>query len=312
MRSWIKLHTLKLDDVRILRLHERAQLRFYQLYLLAGRLDQSGCFIENGQKLSEQDLALKLRIKDHRLFKLDLKSMKEAGLLKVNGHGPFIADFKEEQVDWDHKRELDRERQQRRRENTVTRDTSVTVDGSQASHAPRPDQDQTKTKIKIKTKPTTHIPPSKKGEARGLAGGVAGDGSDSDFTPSERKIAESIKPVLQSAGLGQPRFETLLHKVATQLNLKSALTSTLAALASSYADEKVNNKVIVAAHRLESNTIPAEYFNPDKWTAIPASVLKSAGIEDLQQYIAKNKPMSDYDKRLASIRARAERSEDSE
>lgn len=305
MRSWIKLHTLKLDDVRLLRLSERTQLRYLQLYMLAGRLDENGCFIENGQKLNERDIALKLRIRDVRLFKSDLKALKDARLISVNGHGPFIADFKNEQVDWDRKRELDRERQKRKRENDVTRDTNVTDTPSRASHAPRPDQDQTKNQIKTKkrTKPTTHTPPSKQ-DGSNLAGGLAGE--KDNFNKSERKIADAIQPIWQSAGLGQAKIKNLVNKMAIRSSPDNAIRSSLAALASAYADNRVNNKVIVAVHRLENNSIPAEYFDPKRWKDLPKSILNSAGIDDLNQYTSENDSQSAAYRLLAARKRRAQ------
>jgi hypothetical protein len=137
MRPWIKQHTCRLDDVRLLRLGDRTQLRYWQLYLLAGRLNADGCFVEKGQQLSNDDLIIKLRVKDVKLFIADMKELKNAKLINVNGHGPYIADFKEEQVDWNKKQKDDRIRQQRKRSAPVTRDENVTDGKSRVSHAPR-------------------------------------------------------------------------------------------------------------------------------------------------------------------------------
>lgn len=182
---------------------------------------------------------------------------------------------------------------------------------SYEGYTPIPIPTHTPTPTQKINQPTTHNPPSTKKQARTLAGRVGGDEDNStEFTPSEKRIAKSIRPVLQSAGLGKPRFETLIHNLATRRNLKNALTLTLAALASSYADDKVNNKVIVAVHRLEEDSIPAEYFDPSKWTVIPASVLKGAGIDDLNQYITKFKINNffgdSHDRKVAALRSRSQ------
>src|SRR6185369_8016324 len=193
MRPWIKLYANRLDDVRLLRLNDRQQLRYYQMYLLAGRLDADGSFVENGQRLDDTDIAIKLRVNDTKQFTADLKALKTAGLIKVNGHGPFISDFSGEQVNWSLKQEHERERKQKQRHGAVTRDGSGTDGKSRKGHKPVTDVDQDQTKKEIKTKKkiqikktTTQPSPSSAKKAKpakdagqSLAGGGGSDSASS-------------------------------------------------------------------------------------------------------------------------------------
>jgi hypothetical protein len=152
---------------------------------------------------------------------------------------------------------------------------------------------------KIKIKPTNQPPGESKSK---MAGGGGQDESALDtLTTSQRKIADKLKPVLLSAGLGEKKFETFLYKVATRLNLKS-IPLVLAALASSYADPKANNKVLVAVYRIQHDCVPPEYMDPSKWSLIPKPVLKSAGIDDLETYRLSN---AGKNNKLAALRSRS-------
>jgi len=128
---WIKQYPSRLHDVRLAQLHERVQLRFYQLYLLAGLLNANGSFVQDDQILSTTQISFLLHVKDVKQLEQDIATLKKARLIKVNGHGPYIADFKAEQVNWMDKQKSGRERQQRfqrsRASNAlVTRDNNVT------------------------------------------------------------------------------------------------------------------------------------------------------------------------------------------
>jgi hypothetical protein len=309
MRPWIKLYSSRLDDVRLLRLSERAQLRYFQLYLLAGRLDADGSFVENGQRLDDMDIAIKLRVNVKDLS-ADLKTLKSVGLIKVNGHGPMIADFESEQVNWSLKQEQDRARKEKQRHGNVTRDDGVTGDKSRKGHkrVTPLDQDQTKKKIKKeiqkkkKIKTTTQTSSSSAKKARpakvpgsSLAGG-GGKGSDSSsidhefetMIKSNSNAAENvriIRPILIADGLGKQKFKETMLKVTTRIEPSKAKRLTLAAIASAYADEDAKNKPMIAAHRLENEQVPSQFMNPATWRVIPDVVLKAAGITDLNDYI---------------------------
>lgn len=126
-RPWIKLSTTKIDDARLALCSDAAQRDYLMLYLLAGRLDAGGLFVENGRQLSEDEIAFKIRVKAARL-KASINEMKRSKLIHVNGKGPQIADYPTEQQSWREKQEADRQRQARHR--SVTRDgEAVTRDG---------------------------------------------------------------------------------------------------------------------------------------------------------------------------------------
>lgn len=130
-RPWIKQATSKIDDARLAQCSDATQRDYFMLYLLAGRLDADGLFIENGRQLSEDEIAFKIRIKAARL-KASINEMKKARLVHVNGKGPQIMDYANEQQSWREKQDADRERQARHR--YVTRDSeTVTSDGERVT-----------------------------------------------------------------------------------------------------------------------------------------------------------------------------------
>ncbi len=123
---WIKFHPEQLDDIRLASLHERIQLRYYQLYLLAGRLNAGGAFLQNENQLTPAEIAYMLRT-DAKQFEKDLNLLKKSKLIKVNGHGPYIAGFADEQINWIQKQQEERERKKKQRTSAnVTRDTHGT------------------------------------------------------------------------------------------------------------------------------------------------------------------------------------------
>lgn len=131
---WIKQYPNRLHDVRLAQLNDRQQLRYYQLYLLAGHLNADGAFMQDSKQLSPKEIAFFLRVKDADQLSKDMQVLKKCGLLKANGHGPFIAEFQNEQINWMEKQRDERERQKRKREadksnGSVTRDTSVSTSG---------------------------------------------------------------------------------------------------------------------------------------------------------------------------------------
>lgn len=313
MRPWIKFHTTMLDDVRLLKLTEKQQLRYMQTYLLAGRLNADGLFIENNERLDIDDIAIKLRVTDRKQFAKDFATLKKVGLIKQNGHGPYIAAFADEQVDWAKKQESDRERKQRQRGNEpVTRDTNVTAKKSRNGHGDVTPLDQTKTKKEIKKKTkkkikkettTTTLPSAStkstrraKATASPLAGGGGGSALNENFDSELSKIIETnpeaketvaiMQPILTSSGLGKKKFNNLMVSVATRIYSRDAMRLTLSALASVFADDDVENKPVVAAYRIENEQVPAQFFNMVTWRILPDVVLKAAGINNLDNYIA--------------------------
>ena len=125
---WVKLHTSYLDDSRFARLDDGQKFRFFQLLMLAGKLDAGGYFTEHGQELTEEEIAWKLRLQAE-LLRTDLHALSKAGLTHKNGRGWCIPDFEEEQGPTQAiKRAAWKERQKKHREGhvIVTRDKLVT------------------------------------------------------------------------------------------------------------------------------------------------------------------------------------------
>lgn len=296
MRPWIKFHTTTLDDVRILRLNERQQLRYFQMYLLAGRLNADGLFIENNERLSDADIALKLRVSDTKQFAADLAALKKANLIKVNGHGPYIEAFSREQVDWSLKQQQDRERKQKQRHGDVTRDGSVTSGKSRKGHGNVTPLDQKKIKKeKEKKKEIKNPPPPTPASSKRLDSGGGGEKKKVSSPPPTKKntqagwlsslhgdaklVAEIMLPILTSSGLGIRKIETLLPKVATRITPPDAKRYTLAALASSFSDPDVKNPAMAAAYRIENDSVPVQFMMSETWSKLPPAILKAANID---------------------------------
>lgn len=288
---WIKQYPTRLHDVRLASLNDRQQLRYFQLYLLAGQLNADGLFIQDGKELSVAEIAFLLRVNDPKQLEKDLATLKKSKLIRANGHGPFIADFKDEQVNWLEKQREDRERQQRKRLTDASQDghDNVTRD-KPVSHAPRT-RTRFKNQIQIKNQ-TNPLPPSDKKDRATLAGGLDGakkkvsdlfDGPEfKGITKNDRTELNKCAQVLTLSGLGQSKIVTLLHRVTTRSKPQKRIQLVVAALASVYSDTSVRNKSIVAAHRIDAGTVPAEYFSPAMWENVPENILNVVG--DIEQY----------------------------
>jgi hypothetical protein len=108
------------------------------------------------------------------------------------------------------------------------------------------------------------------------------------LTKKQKAVAQHIEPILRASGLRDPKLTDIKVLVAIR-NFKStedAAHYTLAALASAYADTSAMNKNSVAAHRIEKNTVSADFIaDPGIWRSLPVTVLQAAGIADLQSYV---------------------------
>jgi hypothetical protein len=286
---WIKQFPTRLHDARLFSLNDRQKLRYYEMYMLAGQLNADGAFIQDGKELTAAEIAHLLRVHDHKQFEKDLIALKKSKLVRANGHGPFIADFKDEQINWVELQRSNRERQARFKQSHS--DNALVTDESRVGNAPRTRvQNQSQNQSQIQNQPTTPTPPSNK-DGSPLVGGVVGSKKGDDLlagpefktiTKKARKELTAISQVLALSGLGRPKLVDLLGKVATRSSPRNKMQFVLAALASVYDDKAVRNKAIVAMHRIEKNTVPAEYFSPAMWEHIPEDILKVAG--DLDQF----------------------------
>jgi len=83
--TWIKKHEKYLDDPRLVRLKERTQLRWHQLYMLAGRCAANGAFIMQGRRLTDDEIAFHLRVNRDNSEKCDEENCFDS---VNNQHGP--------------------------------------------------------------------------------------------------------------------------------------------------------------------------------------------------------------------------------
>jgi hypothetical protein len=283
---WVKLHTRKLDDIRFAKINLAQLGRWTQLLMLSGKLDAGGCFYQQGKQLEISEIAYLLRC-DVNSLQGDLDALQKAGLIIVNGHGPELVDFEQEQGPGDaEQRRQWIARQKKHRSQNVTRDKPVT-------HAPR---------TRPEPEPESESEPEEEQEAE--VGGdpsnqpTSGDSPEKaspqdggletailDMSRSQKDAARTAYKILGSSGLGNPKLLELSVKLAIRISLKDMRTTILAALASAYADEQAKNKAAVAAYRLEKNSVPPDYSNPKMWTSIPDQVLLAAGIENLDAFI---------------------------
>jgi hypothetical protein len=123
---WVKLYTSLLDDSRFARLTDAQYARYFQLIMLAGKLDAGGSLCEHGRELSEEEIAWKLRLTAATLA-ADLDALSTAGLICKNGHGWYIQEFEEQQGPTQAERRADwLQRQHKHRLKSVTPSSRVT------------------------------------------------------------------------------------------------------------------------------------------------------------------------------------------
>jgi hypothetical protein len=93
---WVKLRTAYLEDIRFSRLADSPKARFFELLMLAGKLDAGGYFFEGGHELTDEEIAWKLR--SHlEVLQADMSILEAAALLHRNGRGWCIPSFEDEQ-----------------------------------------------------------------------------------------------------------------------------------------------------------------------------------------------------------------------
>jgi len=300
---WIKLHTNLLDDPRLSSLPERAQLHYFKLLILAGRLDAGGSLIIDGRKLTDQEIAWMIRLSNVDKLTADLKLLKKNGLLLINGHGWEIGGFMEFQgPTQSDKRAVWRARQEKHRtgKKQITSDKAgghapVTSDKA-GGHAPVTPTDQNPDQRRGEEEPDQTRPESQRAgrDAKNSDDGPHPTGwlaaGFNVLSEADRKIADMALAILTSAGLGQMKSKNLLAILAARVSPSKLLPALLAGLASAYADESARKKPIVAAYRLEEDQVAAQFKNPTTWRILPEEVLRAAGIDDLDEYIRSKQP----------------------
>jgi hypothetical protein len=281
---WIKQFPTRLHDVRLFALTDRQKLRYYEMYMLAGQLNADGAFIQDGKELTPAEIAHLLRVHDHKQFEKDLIALKKSRLIRANGHGPYIADFKDEQINWVELQRGNRERQARFKRSHS--DNALSTDGSRVDNASRT-RVQNQNQIQKERKTTHPNPPSQDGNVDSTVGGGVGskrmpsylDGPEfKTITKKLRAELARIERVLSLSGLGNLKLKNTLNLLAIRSFPKNNRTQfVMAALASAYSDKGANNKAIVTAHRIEKDRVPSEYFSPATWDVIPKNIVKAAG-----------------------------------
>ena len=125
---WVKLHTAYLEDIRFAGLSVSPKCLWFELLMLAGKLDAGGFFFEAGKELSDEQIAWKLRL-ELKSFQSDAAQLESASLLHRNGRGWCIPGFEEDQGPAQaDKRAAWKDRQSKHRNShaAVTRDNTMT------------------------------------------------------------------------------------------------------------------------------------------------------------------------------------------
>lgn len=164
--------------------------------------------------------------------------------------------------------------------------------GQDARHENSKTKAKANAKANEKTQPSTQ--PSSHDDRSGRKDGKASKQNGLQFSqlkPAQKERGKIAGKILRAAGLRNPRLEAIMVLVATRSFIRNdeLTTHLLSALASSYADEDAKNKAAIAAYRIEKNDIQPNYKDPRTWKCIPTDVLKAAGIDDLNNYIQRQK-----------------------
>jgi len=280
-RPWIKTPTARLNDARLQFVSTQARSDYFMLYLLAGQLDAEGLFFENGRRLTDKEIAFRIHTK-FELLKKSYAELKRESLITVNGKGPLITDWHHEQINWREKQEEDRKRQARHR--SVTRDSDgATRDGDEVTPL---DQKKTRSRsrseVDQKKTRSTPTPPTGSAAQGGKAGkGKAIESSIASLPQKQMQRAVLAMEILRSSGLRNPKLKSVSIYLATRIYKSNDefTASILAALASAYDDDTARDKGMIAAHRLETDQIPAHYRKSKTWNVIPEEVLHAAKID---------------------------------
>lgn len=167
--------------------------------------------------------------------------------------------------------------------------------GKKAAKVSLEDEVNVKDEVKGKVKGDKNHHPTllRKNKSRAQAGkaGSSSSSSTSTKTSTDQSITQLktrdqwkrhdlAMKVLKSSGLRSPKLREVSVIVATRIykNSKDFIAYLLGALASAYADPTATNKAMIAAHRIEEDTVPAEFKDQSTWQSIPADVLKAANV----------------------------------
>jgi len=101
---WLKHYSSKRTDPRVKLLSLPSKAVYYLLTEVAAQCDAGGAFTMNSIELTEKQLAHLATIELAEL-KTAMREMKRTGLMSVNGHGPYLTDFSEEQTSQEQRRQ---------------------------------------------------------------------------------------------------------------------------------------------------------------------------------------------------------------
>jgi len=105
-------------------LSDAQRWRYVQLYMLAKDLNAGGSFVQHGKDLSLADIAWHLHV-DADQLQADMDAIRGIGLIHLNGHGPCLTRFVQEQET--PKSDAERKEAQRMRDNEKSRNSHELV-----------------------------------------------------------------------------------------------------------------------------------------------------------------------------------------
>lgn len=258
---YMKLYTNLLDDVAFNRLSDATKLRYVYLLMLAGRLDAGGAFIEDGEELSTEDIAWKLRISTEQLA-TDLEALSQPGLVVRNGRGWELPRFSDEQGPAQaDKRAAWAERQRKHREKkTVTRDTGVS--------------NALLTRLESESESEKSQSQSQSQRKEESSSSVLTSNPETFSTDAAAAEVTAKLTALQISGV-----PTKYHKQISQ-DATISTADIWAELTRCFERKDVRKPEIIMPMNLIKGERPAaDYYDPDLWRShIPNKILQAAGL----------------------------------
>lgn len=287
---WVKLYTRYLDNPKISRLPEPAQLRYYQVMMLTGKLDAGGSLSIDGNPLTDDEIAWNLRI-NTEIWIQDAALLEGNGLLLRNGHGWEIPAFEDEQGPTNAE-----QREQWKIRNTRRKERKAITGVSQEIPAVNTGVSQEIPALRVRVREESESESEKeKNQNRTDQNQITPEPpvlTDLDsllkaVSPKQCKPAKQLYKIWGAFTLGNPKLVNLVYILTTRNSLTWTIEYSLAAIAAACSKPEARNPTMLAAHMAEHDKVPLEYYDPKKWDQIPACVLEAAGIEDLKSYIGR-------------------------
>jgi hypothetical protein len=298
---WLPLKN-KRQDIRFLKLPYEYKGFWLDLVWLAMEYGTSGLFIENGEPLSPDDMAIKLRCQTKQL-QAALGALEKVGLVSQNGRGVELIGFSEDAQPLREKRKKVEEYNKTKRGATPSK---AAQDGVTPHDLTSESESESEKESEEESEPEVLPEDESSSDKESAPGNSPMTDDDPNFNkamiaknigPLQREIGHTAYRILGAAGLGNPKLEKTCIELATRNDLDEVkvVSILLASLASVYANKRALNKPIVAAVQVLNDSVPAEYFDCEMWKDLPDRVLQAAGIPDINAYIT-----SERYKRFAS------------